>query len=142
MVQAIHPRPTRGRRRRGAGITPAPHIPIVDGTHAVVGWTENAPEIESGRLRHAAAERLLGGPIFCTQVALIRPDEVARAGGPANWPGPWRCLALCPIEHARGLEQPLARPAAEPASRSERAIPPLAPRVASDATRDRPAPAG
>ena len=94
----------RGRRRRLA--TAPGSIPIVGGAHEVVGWTDQAPVIENGRLRHAEAERVLGGPIFCTQVALTSPAEIMRAGGPANWTGPWRCLALCPIEHARGLEQP------------------------------------
>jgi hypothetical protein len=102
----------RGRRRRLASTTPG-SIPIVGGAHEVVGWTERAPVIENGRLRHAEAERVLGGPIFCTQVALTSPAEIARAGGPANWTGPWRCLALCPIAHARGLEQPHEFPAGD-----------------------------
>lgn len=105
------PPATRGRRRR---LAPAYCIPIVDAAHEVVGWTETAPVVENGRLRHAKAERLLGGAIFCTQVALTGPEEIVRAGGPANWLGPWRCLALCRVEHARGLEQPRATPVGKP----------------------------
>jgi hypothetical protein len=103
----------RGRRRRTASTTPG-CIPIVDAAHALVGWTDTAPIVENGRLRHAKAERLLGGAIFCTQIALIRREEIVRAGGPADWVGPWRCLALCRAEHAQGLEQPSATLASPP----------------------------
>lgn len=103
----------RGRRRRVAGTTHC-CIPIVDAAHALVGWTETAPIVENGRLRHAKAEHLLGGAIFCTQIALSRGEEIVRAGGPANWVGPWRCLALCRAEHAHGLEQPGAALASQP----------------------------
>jgi hypothetical protein len=96
--------PPHGRRRRVAG-TPC-YIPIVNAMHEIVGWTDLAPTVESGRLRHAKAEHALRGPIFCTQVALTRLPDIVRAGGPANWAGPWRCLALCPLDNARGLEQP------------------------------------
>ncbi len=105
---------TRGRRRRLAPTAPS-CIPIVNAAHVVVGWTLRAPVVEKGCLRHAEAERALGGPIFCTQVALARPEEIVRAGGPANWAGSWRCLALCRIEHARGLEQPAGEALADPA---------------------------
>jgi hypothetical protein len=77
----------------------------VDAHHRVVGWTASPPAVEDGGLRHRGAERLLGGRVFCTQVALLRPVDVQRAGGPASWTGPWRCLALCRIEHARGFAQ-------------------------------------
>src|SRR5262245_49378324 len=86
--------PPRGRRRRVAAM--ASYIPIVNAMHDIVGWTEVAPMVENGRLRHGKAERVLNGPIFCTQVALTRLPDIVRAGGPANWMGPWRCLALCP----------------------------------------------
>jgi hypothetical protein len=102
------------RRRRGKSGDANPDIPIVDGTLRIVAWTDAAPTIEHGRLRHPEAERLLGGDIFCTQVALLTPADVVRAGGPAAWSSPWRCLALCPIELACGfdlgrLAVPLAR---------------------------------
>jgi len=92
----------RGSREPTGGST------IVNDAHEIVAWTSVAPEVENGRLRHAEAERLLGGAIFCTQVALLRADQIRRAGGPTDWAGPWRCLALCPLEYARALEQPRA----------------------------------
>ena len=92
------------RRRRGKAPGDAnPGIPIVDGALRIVAWTDAAPAIEQGRLRHPEAERLLGGDIFCTQVALTSPADIARAGGPAAWSSPWRCLALCPIALALAL---------------------------------------
>lgn len=113
----------RGRRRRRAPGAPV-SIPVVNGEHAIVAWTDAAPDVEGGRLRHATAERLLGVAIFCTQVALARPADIARAGGPANWVGPWRCLALCRIEDARGLEQPRAELAGEELRRAAFGLPP------------------
>jgi len=110
---ATPPRASAAPRRRGPrcrrprftrGMV---EVPIVGAGHDIVAWTATAPVIGNGRLRHAEAERVLGGPIFCTQIALTRADDIARAGGPPNWRGPWRCLALCPIEHARGLDQPV-----------------------------------
>jgi len=98
----------RARRRRGAGLATGRSIPIVNDALEIVGWTGLPPAVEGGRLRHAEAERLLGGTIFCTQVALTGADQIRRAGGPAGWVGPWCCLALCRAEHARGLEQPVA----------------------------------
>ncbi|MCW5773683.1 MAG: hypothetical protein KIT16_18720 [Rhodospirillaceae bacterium] len=82
----------------------------MNGQHAVIGWTETAPVIEGGILRHRDAERLLGGPIFCTQIALARPGDIVRAGGPSAWRGAWRCLALCRQELARGLDDPAEAP--------------------------------
>lgn len=104
LPEEMRPRTTRGRRRKWGGLGSAA-IPIVNHAHEIVGWTSTAPAVENGRLRHAEAERALRGAIFCTQVALLNTHEIRRAGGPANWSGPWRCLALCPLEHAHGLEQ-------------------------------------
>jgi hypothetical protein len=106
MVQAIPSHPARGRRRKGAGAGSCPGIPVVNDAHEIVAWTGVPPVVENGRLRHAEAERLLGGAIFCTQIALMDPDQIRRAGGPTGWVGPWRCLALCRAEHGPGLEQP------------------------------------
>jgi hypothetical protein len=100
----------RGRRARMARPAGPPQIPIVDSGHAVLGWTDAAPVVEQGRLRHPDAERILGGPIFCTQVALTQDDDIRRAGGPAAWNGAWRCLALCRLEHARGFGDPKDAP--------------------------------
>lgn len=97
--------PPRWRGRRARAAEPRNNIPIVDVHHRVVGWTSAPPVVENGGLRHRGAERLLGGRIFCTQVALLRPADIERAGGPASSSGPWRCLALCRIEHARGFAQ-------------------------------------
>lgn len=102
--------PRRRRRSRRAGENGAPLIPIVDANQTIVAWTETAPVIEEGKLRHAAAERLLGGAIFCTQIALADPEDIRRAGGPPTWRGAWRCLALCRLELARGLDDPAEAP--------------------------------
>ena len=113
LPEEMRPRTTRGRRRKWGGMGSAA-IPIVNHAHEIVGWTSTAPAVENGRLRHAEAERALRGPIFCTQIALLNPHDICRAGGPANWSGPWRCLALCPLEHAHGLEQAANMMAAAP----------------------------
>jgi len=97
---ALAPRPQRGRRRRWAA-GGAASIPIVNDAHEIVGWTETAPAVENGRLRHAGAERVLRGPIYCTQIALACEQDIRRAGGPTGWTGPWRCLALCPTRPRR-----------------------------------------
>lgn len=109
-------RPQHGRHRRWARAGAAASIPIVDDAHEIVGWTETAPAVENGRLRHAGAERVLRGPIFCTQIALARAQDILRAGGPMGWTGPWRCLALCPIDNARGFAQPRAADAPDGAA--------------------------
>jgi hypothetical protein len=92
-------------------VEPRTSIPIVDAELHVIGWTASPPVVEDGGLRHRGAERLLGGRIFCTQIALLHPGDILRAGGPAAWLGPWRCLALCRIEHARGFAQPASEEA-------------------------------
>lgn len=109
-------RPQHGRRRIWARAGAATSIPIVNDAHEIVGWTETAPAVESGRLRHAGAERVLRGPIFCTQIALARAQDILRVGGPMGWTGPWRCLALCPVDSARGFAQPRAADAPEGAA--------------------------
>jgi hypothetical protein len=101
-------RAARGRRRSWRAAGGVASIPIVNEAHEVVGWTRTAPLIENGRLRHAEVERLLRGPIYCTQIALVRAQDIRDAGGPADWVGPWRCLALCPV----GSGQVSALPAA------------------------------
>ena len=100
----------RGRRRSWSAAGVSASIPIVNDAHEVVGWTRTAPVIENGRLRHAEVERLLRGPIYCAQIALLRAQDIRHAGGPADWVGPWRCLALCPVGSARGPAQPGAAP--------------------------------
>jgi hypothetical protein len=95
-------RAARGRRRTWREAGGGASIPIVNDAHEVVGWTRTAPVIENGRLRHAEVERVLRGPIYCTQIALVRAQDIRDAGGPADWVGPWRCLALCPIGARQG----------------------------------------
>jgi hypothetical protein len=78
-------------------------IPIVDADCNIVGWTDVPPVVERNRLRHPTAERLLGGPIFCTEIGLTDPREAAQAGAPRGWRKPWRCLALCGDERLASL---------------------------------------
>lgn len=105
-AEEITYRAPRGRRRKWVNAGPGACIPIVNDAHDIVGWTQAAPTVENGRLRHPEAERAVRGPIFCTQIALLRPQDIVRAGGPAGWMGPWRCLALCPVANAHGLAHP------------------------------------
>jgi hypothetical protein len=103
--QKLPHRAPRGRRRSWTAAGGA-SIPIVNDAHEIVGWTQSAPVVENGRLRHPGVERVLRGPIFCTQVALVRTQDIRHAGGPADWVGPWRCLALCPVGNGHGMAQP------------------------------------
>ena len=80
-------------------------IPIVNSRHEIVGWTEVAPVIVRNRLRHRWAERLLGGPIHCVEIALTSPRDQAQAGAPRGWRSAWRCLALCGEECIGSLVQ-------------------------------------
>ena len=80
-------------------------IPIVNARHEIVGWTSTAPAVVRNRLRHKKAERLLGGPIFCVEVTLTRPRDIAQAGAPRGWRNGWRCLALCSDERVGTVEQ-------------------------------------
>ena len=87
------------------------NIPIVNRDRALVGWTEKPPVVADNRLRHAEAERLLRGPVFCVEIALVDPAHVARAGAPRGWRSAWRCMALCcdePIVERRRLAYFLA----------------------------------
>jgi hypothetical protein len=70
-------------------------IPIVCDARKIVGWTSQVPEATGSALRHAEAERLLGGPISCVYVEIDNPHDALRAGAPPEWSGPWRCLAIC-----------------------------------------------
>jgi len=78
-------------------------IPIIDADCRIIAWTDVPPVVERNRLRHPAAERLLGGPIFCTEIGLSDPREAALAGAPRGWRKIWRCLALCGDERAASL---------------------------------------
>ncbi|HEY7609892.1 MAG TPA: hypothetical protein VIF14_11725 [Alphaproteobacteria bacterium] len=99
-------------------------IPIVNSRHEIVGWTDLAPVILRNRLRHRRAERLLGGPIHCVEIALTHPRDLAQAGAPRGWRSAWRCLALCSDECIGSLVQVAQfRPAAEsPAEKAK--VPP------------------
>jgi hypothetical protein len=117
------PRTPRGRRRSWGAAAGAAKIPVVNDAHEIVGWTQTAPVVESGRLRHPEVDRVLHGPIYCTQVALVRAQDIRHAGGPADWVGPWRCLALCPIGNGHGQAQPDALRAADPRERARAPAP-------------------
>jgi hypothetical protein len=80
-------------------------IPIVNSRHEIVGWTDEAPIIVRNRLRHRRAERLLGGPIHCVEIALINPRDQAQARAPRGWRSAWRCLALCSDDCMGSLAQ-------------------------------------
>lgn len=88
-------------------------IPIVNAARAVVGWTDVDPVVVRNRLRHPAAERLLGGPIHCVEIVLADRRAMARAGAPPGWRSTWRCLALCSDERVGSVEQ-IGRFLAEP----------------------------
>src|ERR1051325_9940346 len=80
-------------------------IPIVNARHDIAGWTSMAPVVVRNRLRHKKAERLLGGPVFCVEITLTRPRDLAQAGAPRGWRNSWRCLALCSDERVGTIEQ-------------------------------------
>jgi hypothetical protein len=69
-------------------------IPIVDEEAMVVGWTDTPPEVRAGQLFHPDAERLIGAH-YASYVEIHDRQYAIRAGAPANWRSPWRCLGLC-----------------------------------------------
>jgi hypothetical protein len=70
-------------------------IPIVGEDRTIVGWTDTIPHIIGASLRHAEAEKLLGGRIVAIYIEVENPLDAAKAGAPKDWRGVWRCLALC-----------------------------------------------
>jgi hypothetical protein len=70
-------------------------IAIVGPGGKILGWTSKVPEVQGMILRHAEAERLLGGGLSCTYVQIDDRDDATRAGAPPEWNGPWRCIAIC-----------------------------------------------
>jgi hypothetical protein len=84
-------------------------IPIVDANRQIVGWTAAAPNVMGIELRHAEAERLVGGRIVSRRVELVRRQDIVRAGGPKRWSAPWVCLALMSVE-AHAVLQPFDVP--------------------------------
>lgn len=97
-------------------------IPILNARREIVGWTEVAPVVVRNRLRHRQAERLLGGPIFCVEIALTAPRDLALAGAPRGWRDTWRCMALCSDERIGSVEQ-IGRFLAEPGDAPSPATP-------------------
>ena len=77
-------------------------VPIVDENRRIVGWTSEGPEAGASGTRHAAAEKLIGGPVTCAYVQISDRRAAACAGAPADWNEPWRCLAIVAL---RGAEQ-------------------------------------
>ena len=90
-------------------------IPIINAEREIVGWTNVPPVVERNRLRHPEAERLLGGPIFCTEMELTDPRQAGQAGAPRGWRATWRCMALCSDECIGALAL-FSRSLAPPAS--------------------------
>jgi hypothetical protein len=88
-------------------------IPIVNAKREIVAWTDTAPVVVRNRLRHRQAERLLGGPIHCVEIALTDRKAALQAGAPRNWRDAWRCMALCSDERIGSVEQ-IGRFLAEP----------------------------
>ncbi len=81
-------------------------IPIVRNGGQILGWTDQVPELQGANLRHADAERLLGGPVSCTYVQIDNRADARRAGAPPDWTGPWRCLAICSDHAGPGAKRP------------------------------------
>jgi hypothetical protein len=78
-------------------------IPVVDANLQIIGWTAAVPNIVGVELRHPEAERIVGGRVVSRRVELVTPTDIARAGGPKGWRGPWVCLALCKAELQKSL---------------------------------------
>jgi hypothetical protein len=74
---------------------PRCEFPIVDNRRRIVGWTRTVPHYIDGVLRHPEAEAILKGAVVAAYVEIQAPQEAVRAGAPAGWQGPWRCLGLC-----------------------------------------------
>ena len=77
-------------------------IPIVNRNRRIVGWTHDTPETIGASLRHAEAERLVGGAVTATYVQISDRVAAGRAGAPLGWNGPWRCLAIIAVDDADG----------------------------------------
>ena len=74
------------------------HLPVVNELQEIVGWTRTLPHLKHNRLRHEAAERLLGTDIVvCTPVFLTQDEDIVRAGAPPGVLDGWWTLALCPV---------------------------------------------
>lgn len=70
-------------------------VPIVNRHRQIVGWTSENPQVTAGRyMRHTYAEQLVRDPIICAYVEIADQAAAVRAGAPAGWQDPWRCLAL------------------------------------------------
>ena len=73
------------------------NIPMIDKTGRVVGWTTTAPIVSAGRMRHPGAKMHFTGDFSTRYVELVDAKDAVKAGAPAGWPEPWRCLGLCEI---------------------------------------------
>lgn len=83
----------------------------MDRNRRIIGWTTRAPESTGMTIRHAEAEKVVGGAVTCAYVEIADHEAAARAGAPADWRGPWRCLAIVAESgtNARGPEGAPAR---------------------------------
>ena len=73
------------------------HVPLVNASQEIVGWTQVPPRLRAGQLTHDAAERLLGPDIVCTPVFLSNEEDMVRAGAAPGVLNGWWTLALCPV---------------------------------------------
>jgi hypothetical protein len=100
------------------------YIPVLDAQGRVVGWTTTPPTMQNGKLVHDGASRLLKSELATGEVVLTEAEDIRRAGAPAGWDRPWRCLAICPAASAgqfgaSRVSELLSRvPGANPALRS------------------------
>lgn len=78
-------------------------VPIVDGNCRIIGWTSTAPTTVDAAVRHPDAEKLAGGPVTCGYVQITDKEAARRAGAPADWSEPWRCLAIISESGAQSL---------------------------------------
>jgi hypothetical protein len=69
-------------------------IPIVDAHCRIVGWSAVSPNFEHERVENAEAE-ILVGDLMPAYVEIEDANLATRAGAPAGWAGPWRCLGIC-----------------------------------------------
>jgi hypothetical protein len=77
-------------------------IPIVNRNRRIIGWTQESPQATGAILRHIEAEKVVGGPVTATYIQITNRSAAERAGAPAGWIEPWRCLAIIAVADADG----------------------------------------
>ena len=77
-------------------------IPIVDLDARIVAWTCETPKQINARVIHSEAQALLRGPLGVAVIE-VSAENAMRAGAPANWSKPWRCVAICQENLAQAI---------------------------------------